>query len=147
MTSLSRQLADLSERAKAAEDRIAAAQAEARERVNARREQIEQEVQTALNRVEQGFTEVKEEARSQFAALQTKVSSDFQNMKDRIARANRKREVFFAQEYAEDMAYEAALAIDYATAAIAIAELAALDAIAAHEQVQAETVTATPTPE
>lgn len=145
MKPLSLQLADLSVRAKAAEERIAAAQAEAHERINTRREQIEDEVHNTLNRVEQGFTEAKEEAKGNFAAFQTKVTSDFQNLKDRIARANREREMRLAQNYAEDMAYEAALAIDYATAAIAMAELAALDAIAAREQTQTQTATAAPT--
>ena len=146
MKALSHQLADLSVRAKAAEDRINAAQAEARERVDARREQIEHDVEGALNRVEQGFSDARTQVKSRFGALQAKVGSDFQSLKDRIARSKRETEIRVADNYAEDMAYEAVLAIDYATAAIGMAELAALDAIAAREEAEAELVTATPTP-
>ena len=134
MKSLSQQLADLSVRAKAAEDRVAAVQGETRERLASSRKQAETDLHHALGRVEQRYNEAKNDVQGHFAAFKTKVSSDIQSLKDRVARANDEHKASHAERHAEDMAYEAALAIEYAVSAVSMAELAALDAIAAREE-------------
>ena len=146
MKPISQQLSELSIRAKAAEDRVATAQTEARERFTARREQVAQETQAALERVRQGFADAKTEVQDRMTALQTKVSADIQNLKDRFSRARQEHEARRAEAYAEDTAYDAVLAIDYAIAAVSMAELAALDAIAASEQAETQLIQPTPTP-
>ncbi len=137
MKSLSQGLAELSVQAKNAEDRVAQAQSEARERIEQRREQVRGEAEQALGKVKQRFAEAKGEARTRFDALQAKVTSDVEQMKQNASETKREFETWQAENYASDTEADALAAIDYAVAATKIAELATLDAIAA--RVQAET--------
>ena len=127
---LSEQLADLSVRAKNAEDAAAAAQKEAHEKIVARREQAHAAATVATEKVSLELKSVKDTATRNWNALQAKIAADIETLKTGIAQ--RKRELDFgrAENNAERLEWEAGFAIDYAVASIEQAKLAVLDAIA-----------------
>jgi len=127
---LSEQLAELSVRAKNAEDAAAAAQKEAHDKIVARREQAHAAATAATQKVNQELASVKDTATRNWNALKAKISADIETLKTGIAQ--RKREIEFgrAENNAERLEWEAGFAIDYAVASIEQARLAVLDAIA-----------------
>ena len=127
---LSEQLAELSVRAKNAEDAAAAAQKEAHDKIVARREQAHAAATAATQKVNQELASVKDTATRNWNALKAKISADIETLKTGIAQ--RKREIEFgrAENNAERLEWEAGFAIDYAVASIEQAKLAVLDAIA-----------------
>ena len=127
---LSEQLAELSVRAKNAEDAAAAAQKEAHDKIVARREQARAAATAATQKVNQELASVKDTATRNWNALKAKIAADVETLKTGIAQ--RKREIEFgrAENNAERLEWEAGFAIDYAVASIEQARLAALDAIA-----------------
>jgi hypothetical protein len=127
---LSEQLAELSVRAKNAEDAAAAAQKEAHDKIVARREQAHAAATAATQKVNQELASVKDTATRNWNALKAKISADVETLKTGIAQ--RKREIEFgrAENNAERLEWEAGFAIDYAVASIEQARLAVLDAIA-----------------
>jgi hypothetical protein len=135
---LSEQLAEMSVRAKNAEDSVAAAKKEAREKFEARREQAHAAATAATEKVNQEVKSVKDTATRNWNALQAKVDADIQALKAGIAQRKREREVGHAESNAERLEWEAGFAIDYAVASIEQAKLAVLDAIAG--RVEAEEI-------
>lgn len=131
MTSLSEKLADLSVRTKAAEDRVAKARTDTHERIEQQREKVRGEAEQALGKVKQQFEDGKGENRAYFQSLRAKVDADFEQMKRDATATKDKFETWQSGNYASDKESEAIATIDYATAAVAIAELQTLDAIAA----------------
>jgi hypothetical protein len=73
---LSEQLAELSVRAKNAEDAVAAAQKEAHDKVVARREQAHAAATAATEKVSQELKSVKDTATRNWNALQAKIAAD-----------------------------------------------------------------------
>ena len=146
MEPLSQKLAELSVQAKNAEDRIAAAKSKAQSHLEQQREQLRSEAHQALGQVKQRFEDAKGEARTRFDALHAKVDADFDLMKREANEAKREFEAWQAENYASDKEADALAAIEYAAAATKIAELQALDAIAARIDVdsRAEQVRVTP---
>ena len=149
MKPLSQKLADLSVQAKTAEERVAKAQNQARDYIEQKRDQVRFETEEALAKVSQRVDEVKGEARTRFEALNTKVNSDFEQIKKNVHETKGKFESWQAENYASDKEADALAAIDYAVAATKFAELQTLDAIAARaesdkriEQIQVTPVTA-----
>ena len=135
---LSEQLAELSVRAKNAEDAVAAAQKEAHDKVVARREQAHAAATAATEKVSQELKSVKDTATRNWNALQAKIAADIETLKTGIAERKREREAARAENNAERLEWEAGFAIDYAVASIEQAKLAVLDAIAG--RVEAEEV-------
>ncbi len=135
---LSEQLAELSVRAKNAEDAVAAAQKEAYDKVVARREHAHAAATAATEKVNQELKSVKDTATRNWNALQAKIAADIDTLKAGIAERKREREVARAENNAERLEWEAGFAIDYAVASIEQAKLAVLDAIAG--RVEAEEV-------
>ena len=135
---LSEQLAELSVRAKNAEDAAAAAQKEAHDKVVARREQAHAAATAATEKVNQELKSVKDTATRNWSALQAKITADIETLKTGIAERKREREAARAENNAERLEWEAGFAIDYAVASIEQAKLAVLDAIAG--RVEAEEV-------
>jgi len=117
-------------------DRIAKAQTEVRERVEQKRDEVRGEAEQALGKVRQRFAEATGEARTRFDALQAKVTSDVEQMKQKASEAKNKFEAWQAESYASDTEADALAAIDYAVAATKMAELATLEAIAARAQTE-----------
>jgi hypothetical protein len=126
---LSEQLADLSVRAKNAEDAVKSAKTEAHEKVVARREQSRAAVTAAIDKVDQDIKSVGTTASKNWAALQAKVVSDLETFKAGIEERKRDRAIKRAENYAERLEDEAAFSIDYAISAVEQAKLAVLDAI------------------
>jgi hypothetical protein len=129
MAKLSEQLAELSARAKNAEDAAAAAQKEAHEKLEARREQAHAAATAATEKINQEVKSVKDTAGRNWSALEAKIAADIQTLKAGIAQRKREREVGRAERNAARLEWEAGFAIDYAVASIEQAQLAVLDAI------------------
>ena len=137
MAKLSEQLADLSVRAKHAEDAVAAAQKEAHDKVLARREQARAAATAAAEKVNREIKSAGDSVKSagdaaekKWTAFQTKISNDLQSIKEGIAQKKHDLDVRHAEKHADHLEWEAGLAVDYAIAAVEQAELAVLDAVA-----------------
>ena len=142
MAKLSEQLADLSVRAKHAEDAVSAAQKEAHDKVMARREQARAAATAAAEKVERNIKSAGDSVKSagdaaakKWTAFQTKISNDLQSIKEGIAQKKHDLDVRQAEKHADRLEWEAGLAVDYAIAAVEQAELAVLDAVAGRKEV------------
>ena len=142
MAKLSEQLADLSVRAKHAEDAVSAAQKEAHDKVMARREQARAAATAAAEKVERNIKSAGDSVKSagdaaakKWTAFQTKISNDLQSIKEGIAQKKHDLDVRQAEKHADRLEWEAGLAVDYAIAAVEQAELAVLDAVAGRMEV------------
>ena len=142
MAKLSEQLADLSVRAKHAEDAVSAAQKEAHDKVMARREQARAAATAAAEKVERDIKSAGDSVKSagdaaakKWTAFQTKISNDLQSIKEGIAQKKHDLDVRQAEKHADRLEWEAGLAVDYAIAAVEQAELAVLDAVAGRKEV------------
>jgi hypothetical protein len=126
---LSAQLADLSVRAKSAEDAVAAAQKEAHEKVVARREQAHAAATAAIEKMDQDLKSAGNDITSNWNALKAKVAADMDAWNGKISQLKHDRGVKRADNHAERLEWEASFAVDYAVAAIEEAKSAVLDAI------------------
>jgi hypothetical protein len=122
---LSKQLADLSVRAKNAEDAIAAAEKEAGDKIEARKEQARAAAATATEKVNQEIKSVRDTAAKNWTAVRAKIAADMSALKANVARAKHDVDV----RHAERLEWEAGVAIDYAIASVEQAKLAVLDAV------------------
>jgi hypothetical protein len=128
---LSAQLADLSVRAKKAEDAVATAQKEAHENLVARREQAQAAATAAIQKVDRDIKAANQTVVANWNALKAKVAADMAAWNTKIAKFAHEQDVKGAENHAELMEWEASFAIDCANAAIDEAESAVLDAIVA----------------
>ena len=126
---LSQQFADLSVRAKNAEDVVAAAQKEAHDKILARREQTRAATEAAVQKMDRDIKSVEDTASQQWGAFKAKVAADMNYMKANIAEFKHERDVNRATNRADRLDREATFAIDYAIASIEQAKLAVLDAV------------------
>ena len=126
---ISAQLADLSIRAKNAEDAVAAAQKEAHDKVVARTEQAHAAATAAIQKVDRDIKSAGDDITSHWNALKTKVAADMDAWNAKIAQLKHDRGVRHAESHAERLEWEASFAVDYAVAAIEEAKSAVLDAI------------------
>ena len=126
---LSQQLADLSVRAKSAEDAVAAAKKEAHDKVVARREQAHAAATAAIQKVDRDIKSAGDDVVANWNGLKAKVSADLDAWNAKIAQFKHDRGVKRADNHAERLEWEAAFAVDYAAAAIEEAKSAVLDAI------------------
>jgi hypothetical protein len=126
---LSAQLADLSVRAKNAEDAVAAAQKEAHDKVVARRQQAHEAATAAIKKVDRDIKSANDNLVANWNALKTKVSADMDAWNAKIAQVKHDQGVKRADNHAERLEWEASFAVDYAAAAIEEAKSAVLDAI------------------
>ena len=141
MAKLSEQLADLSVRAKHAEDAISAAQKEAHDKVMARREQAHAAATAAAEKVERNIKSASDSVKSagdavtkKWTAFQTKISNDMQSIKEGIAQKKHDLDVRQAEKHADRLEWVAELSVDYAIVAVEQAELAVLDAVAGRKE-------------
>src|SRR5262245_66286799 len=130
MAKLSEQLADLSVRAKHAEDAVSAAQKEAQDKVLARREQARAAATAAAEKVNRDIKSAGDSVKSagdaaakKWSAFQTKVSNDLQSIKEGIAQKKQDLDIRLAEKHDDHLEWEAGLAVDYAIAAVEQAEL------------------------
>ena len=136
MKPLSEQLADLSVRAKNAEDAAAAAQKEAHDKVAARVAQAQSAAEEAVQRVNQNVKSASDTASAKWNGLKAKIAADVDDLKSKVAHRKHDLNVKRAANYSEQLDEDASYAIDYAVASIELAKVAVLDAIAGHIEVE-----------
>ena len=129
MKPLSEQLAELSVRAKGAEDAFAAAKKEARDKIEARRAEALSAAKTAVEKVNQQIKSAGESATRDTKALQAKITADVNALKAHVVEAKHGLDVKLAEKRADLLETDAGFAIDYAIASVEQARLAVLDAI------------------
>ena len=134
MRPLDEQLADLSVRAKQAQDAFEAARRETHDRVVARREEARAAAVAAADRVEKELQAAGASLESQWNALRQKVTADINRLKTTIADKQIERNVHRAADRAVRKENEARVAIDFALATIEDAQLAVLDAVIADRE-------------
>ena len=133
---LSQQLADLSVRAKNAEDAITAASKEAHEKIEARKEEARVAAAKATENVKQEIESARDTATRNWSAVRAKIAADMNALKADVVHAKHDRDARHAENRAERLEWEAGVAIDYAIASVEQAKLAVLDAVAS--RVEAE---------
>ncbi len=127
---LSEQLADLSVQAKSTEDAVTAAEKEAHDKVIARKEQARVAASAAVEKVNQKIYSASDTAAQHWSAAKAKVAADLNGLKANVAQAKHDLGAKRAENYAEELEWEAGVAIDYAIASIQQARYAVLDAVA-----------------
>jgi hypothetical protein len=140
MKPLSEQFADLSVRAKKAEDSVAAARKDSHDRVVAAAEKARANVTAAIDKLDQDLKAAGASATDNWKQFQAKVAATQNSLKAAIDQKKREHRVERAARYADSLETEAAWAIDYASAAVDDARAAVLDAIAARMDAQAKRV-------
>jgi hypothetical protein len=126
---LSDQLADLSVRAKSAEEALDAAEKEAHDKIVTRKEQAHAAATKAVEKVNQEVKSANDTATRNWSAVKAKIADDMNHLKANIAHAKHERDVKRAENHADRLEWEAGFAIDYAVATVEQARLAVLDAV------------------
>src|SRR5262245_13728800 len=126
---LSEQLAELAVRAKNAEENIAAAQKEAHDKVAARKEQARASARSAIETVNQEIKSAGDSAARNWTTFRAKIAADISALKADVAHAKHDRDVKRAEKQADELEWEAGVAIDYAIASVEQAKFAILDAL------------------
>jgi hypothetical protein len=129
MKPLSEQLAELSVRAKGAENAFAGAKKEAHDKIEARKAEALSAAKTAVEKVNQHIKSAGESATRDTKALQAKITADVNALKAHVVKAKHGLDVKLAEKQAELLEFDAGFAIDYAIASVEQARLAVLDAI------------------
>jgi hypothetical protein len=136
MKPLSEQLANLSVRAKNAEDAAAAAQKEAHDKVVARVAQAQSAAEEAIKKVNQNVKSASDTTSAKWNGLKAKIAADVDDLKSKVAQRKHDANVKRAANYSQLLDEDASYAIDYAIASIEQAKVAVLDAIAGHIEVE-----------
>ncbi len=131
---LSEQLADLSVQAKKAEDDFAATKKESHDKMVARREQLRTAATQSVDKLKQEMKSAGAEVSSSFSALKAKVAADAETLKANVKQWKKGLDAERAENHAEEMEWEASVAIDYAISAVEQAKLAAVDAVIARRE-------------
>ena len=133
---LSEQLADLSVRAKHAEDALAAAKKEGHDKVVARKEQARAAATAAAEKVNNNIQSAKDTASRNWSAVRAKIAADINTLKSDVAHKKHDLDAKLADNHANQLESDAGFAIDYAIASVEQAEWAVLDAVVARAQAQ-----------
>jgi hypothetical protein len=126
---LSVQLAELSVHAKKAEDDVAAAKKETHDKIVARREQLRVAATQSVEKLKQDMKAAGAAVSSGTSALQAKVSADADALKANVKQWKKELDAKLAENRADELEWEASMAIDYAISAVEQAKLAAIDAV------------------
>lgn len=126
---LSEKLADLSVRAKSAEQALDSAEQEAHDKIVARMEQAHAAATEAVKKVNQEVKSANDAATRNWTAVKAKIADDVNHLKADVAHKKHERDVKRAESRAEQLEWEAGFAIDYAVASVEQAKLAVLDAL------------------
>ena len=126
---LSELLADLSVRAKSAEQALDSAEKEGHDKIVARKEQAHAAATKAVEKVNQEVKSVNETATRNWSSVKAKIADDVNHLKANFAHAKHEHDVKRAESNADRLEWEAGFAIDYAIAAVEQARLAVLDAV------------------
>jgi hypothetical protein len=126
---LSEHLTELSVHAKSAEDAAASAPKEAHDKVAALQEQAREALTKAVDKVNQDIKSAGESATKNWNAVKAKIAADMTSLKDDVARTKHKLDVKRADQRAQQLEKDAAVAIDYAITSIEQVKLAVLNAV------------------
>jgi len=126
---LSEQLADLSVRAKSAEQAADAAEKEAHDKIELRKQQAHAAATKAVEKVDQDVKSASDTATRNWTTVKAKIADDMNHLKAGIAHKKHERDVKHAENRAERLEWEAGFAVDYAIASVEQAKLAVLDAV------------------
>jgi len=126
---LSEQLAELSVRAKNAEDSVAATQKETHDKIVLRRQQARTAATAAVEKVSQEIKSADSAAARDWNIVKAKIAADIGTLKADAAQTKRVLGAKYAEGRADRLEWEAGFAIDYAIASVEQAKLAVLDAI------------------
>jgi hypothetical protein len=135
-TPLSQQLADLSVRAKNAEDAIAAASKEAHDKIEARKEEARSAAAKATEKVKQEIESARDTGVRNWSTVRAKIAADIASLKTGVAQAKHEADVRHAEGRADRLEWEARVAVDYAIASVEQARLAVLDAVSSRAQAE-----------
>ena len=136
MKPLSEQLANLSVRAKTAEEAAAGAQKEAHDKVVARVAQAQSAAEEAVQKVNQNIKSASDTASAKWNGLKAKIAADVDDLRSKVAQRKHDVSVNRAANYSQMLDEDASYAIDYAIASIEQAKVAVLDAIAGRIEVE-----------
>jgi hypothetical protein len=128
------QLAELSVRAKHAEDALAAAKREAHDKVATRKEQARAAATAAAEKVNRDIQSAKDTATRNWSAVRAKITADINTLKAGVAQKKHDLDAKVAENHADRLESDAAFAFDYAIASVEQAEWAVLDAVDARAQ-------------
>jgi len=131
---LSEQLARLSVQAKKAEDDFAAAKKETHDKMVARREQLRTAATQSVEKLKQDVKSAGGAVSTDLSALQAKISGDGETLKANVKRWKKDLDVKRAENWADELEWEASMAIEYAISAVEQAKLAAIDAAIARQE-------------
>jgi hypothetical protein len=134
---LSQQLADLSARAKKAEDDEAAARKEERAKIQARVDKLQADTKARAAKVDAAIVAAKDTAMGRWMALQKQVMMENDRIKADIDAKKAERDTTRAVHKADRAEDNAAEAISFAYVAIDYAESAVLDAVMARADANA----------
>jgi hypothetical protein len=126
---LSERLAELSVRAKNAEEAVVAAQAEAHDKIVVRRQQARAAATAAVEKVNQEIKSAGNAAARDWNTVKAKITADISTLKADAAKTKHSLDMKHAENRADRLDWEAGFAIDYAIASVEQAKLAVLDAI------------------
>jgi hypothetical protein len=105
-------------RAKHAEDTLAATKKEAHDKVVARKEQARAAATAAAEKVNRDIQSAKDTATRSWSAVRAKISSDINHLKADVAQKKHDLDVKMAEKNADELEWEANVAIDYAIASV-----------------------------
>lgn len=131
---LSEELADLSKHAKKAEDDVAAAKKETHDKIVARREQLHTAAAQSVEKLKKDMKSASGAVSSRFSALQAKVSADTDTLKANVKQWKKEHDAERADHRADELEWEANMAIDYAISMVEQAKLAAIDAVIGRQE-------------
>lgn len=139
MEILSVQLEDLSVQVKNARDHASKAESQAKEQLHEQRERVRGEVHATLEKVKSGIGHASTDVQVHASHLKAKVESDFEHLKQRTLNEAHKFEAWHANNRVKDKEAHAQYLIDYAVAAVKMADLGVLDAIDARLRAEEKT--------
>jgi hypothetical protein len=137
MKPISEQLADLSARAKKAENDEAAARTEERAKIRARVDKLQADVSARTAKVDVAATAAKDAPVSRWSTLQKQVMAENERIKADIDAKKAEQDSARAERKAERAEDNATAAIGFAYDAIDLAEEAVLDALVARADADA----------
>ena len=131
---LSEQLAELSVEAKKAEDDFAATKKQTHDKMVAQREQLRAVATQSVEKLKKDMKSAGSHVSSGFSAFQAKVSADGETLKANVKHWKKDLDAKRAENWADELEWEAGMAIDYAISAVEQAKLAAVDAAIARQE-------------
>ena len=131
---LSEQLAELSVEAKKAEDDFAATKKQTHDKMVAQREQLRAVATQSVEKLKKDMKSAGSRVSSGFSAFQAKVSADGETLKANVKHWKKDLDAKRAENWADELEWEAGVAIDYAISAVEQAKLAAVDAAIARQE-------------